>query len=332
MSDRCARIMTMLALAPVAVGLWFVLLPLADTVLPWPGAPVRSMFQIVALPCTLLWLAGAVWIWRRYVRWTVLRTLSTPALILLSIAQVFYWQPIYPVSGCGRDDEVCTAQSLAVAGIGLLLLLPLWWRGRRRSTGGTARVARLKMSANAVRLLAMIALVPLLSGLFFLALFLQRDLLGTTEETAIFFAYLLGACSLIAVSLLLWRRAVIWDRRRRVMTMILALVLVASCATVFIVTSPWSGPSWQQSLTLLCYTSPLFTAALWLAGTARLWRGRGGLSLEAGQYASGTLEPRCPECSYSLRGLREVRCPECGWSSTVDGIVERTLAEAAEVP
>ncbi len=39
--------------------------------------------------------------------------------------------------------------------------------------------------------------------------------------------------------------------------------------------------------------------------------------------AAGKVDVRCPNCDYSLQGLRETRCPECGSSYTIDELVER---------
>ena len=46
--------------------------------------------------------------------------------------------------------------------------------------------------------------------------------------------------------------------------------------------------------------------------------------------AAGEAELICPDCGYSLRGLREVHCPGCGWQSTLDDVVAHALSEAAE--
>ena len=82
-----------------------------------------------------------------------------------------------------------------------------------------------------------------------------------------------------------------------------------------------------------CITSPLFAFALWLAGTAWLWRNRHPHALVDPLSGIGVEDvARCPTCGYNLRGLREVRCPECGWASTVDDIVQRSIVGTLAVP
>lgn len=75
----------------------------------------------------------------------------------------------------------------------------------------------------------------------------------------------------------------------------------------------------------LAYTLPLFAAALWFGGTAWLWRSNTDSETHV-LPTDGLCGVHCPQCSYNLTGLREVRCPECGWASTVDDIVNRSLA------
>ena len=62
----------------------------------------------------------------------------------------------------------------------------------------------------------------------------------------------------------------------------------------------------------------LGTAALiliWLPTVLRLLRGRPVVG------ADKLVRVRCPECGYSLIGLRDLRCPECGTRFTIDELI-----------
>lgn len=119
-----------------------------------------------------------------------------------------------------------------------------------------------------------------------------------------------------------------------ILTAILLLFFLASSTTVFLVAGINTQPSAGTSVLYrtFLWTSPLFAAALWFAGTAWLWRSK-RIDLPEGNLAESDLTDlvRCGECGYSLVGLREVRCPECGWQSTVDDAVRRGMAEFIEL-
>jgi hypothetical protein len=77
MSDQCARITLLLALVPLVVGTWGVFLSvgLGDEY----GSSIAG---------TIIALVAAILIWRKYVRWSVLRSTSTFGLVSLTVAQV----------------------------------------------------------------------------------------------------------------------------------------------------------------------------------------------------------------------------------------------------
>jgi len=189
------------------------------------------------------------------------------------------------------------------------------------------------MTSNAVRLAIGVALLPLLPGLFFVEyIAVDGAPWGWSSRVTTWLSY--ETCVLVAtvIWLLLWRRAVVWDRTRRLATLGLALLFLASPASAF-----WAGSFGATGLgplyEMFCTISPLFTFALWLTGTARLWRDRQPRALVERLAGIGAEDvARCPTCSYNLRGLREVRCPECGWASTVDDIVQRCIAGTLAVP
>lgn len=287
---------------------------------------------------TLLSIGLAVVIWRKYVRWTVLRSTSTLGLVTLVVAHVILWRPLWAIGGCGVDEYLRTAQSLAFLGLTLAAFYVCWWgacwkksAGQRTSADGARRFV---MTPNAVRLLIGIAQIPFLTGVFWICAFALHDFVMPNSSTENVFAVCYEVCAILAVVLgvLVWRQTVEWNRWRRGVTLLLAFIFLVSPGAVYgmPVFSSWANTeSWQ----MLCWLMPVFAWALWLAGTAWTWRSaqsRGSTEL-AGSVAIEALV-RCPACDYSLRGLHEVRCPECGWTSTVDDVVTRSLDRVLATP
>jgi hypothetical protein len=327
MSDRCARIALLLALLPFLFGTWAL-------VLAFDG----SSLQIPTAVGTLLAIGLTIVAWRRYVCWSVLRSTSTIGLTLLALAQIALWRPLWS-SGCSAiEDYLRISQSLSSLGLWLAVCALLWWGGlwigRRPGPHSDGLTRRFVMSPNGLRLVVGIALIPFLAGLFWIILFAldqwSSNTIANAAEPVV--AYAVCAVLAVAIWLLLWRRAVEWTRKRRWITLALALVLLASPISVFCQEAFYAGALghvWE----VFCWLAPVFAWALWLAGTAWAWRSdRAGTlpGLSATTAAGGPAW--CPRCGYSLTGLHEVRCPECGWSSTVDDIVALSLARALAVP
>lgn len=57
----------------------------------------------------------------------------------------------------------------------------------------------------------------------------------------------------------------------------------------------------------------------------RLYRQAGGRAVHD---AAGVIDLRCPECGYSMMGLKQARCPECGREYTLDELISRQNFEA----
>lgn len=58
-------------------------------------------------------------------------------------------------------------------------------------------------------------------------------------------------------------------------------------------------------------------AMIWVPAIQRLRLGRPVVDAE------DLVNVHCPECGYSLIGLRELRCPECGTNYTIDDLIRR---------
>lgn len=64
---------------------------------------------------------------------------------------------------------------------------------------------------------------------------------------------------------------------------------------------------------VLCGVGAVILA--WLAPLARIMRGKALIGPD------GQVAVHCPECGYSLVGLRDLRCPECGARFTIDQLI-----------
>ncbi|MFQ5425262.1 MAG: hypothetical protein ACE5F9_14955 [Phycisphaerae bacterium] len=327
MNDRSAQLTMVLAVAPLTVAAFLVGGELADHV-----AGVQTL-KFATMIATFTLCAAVLWIWRRYVRWNVVRRSTTAALTVLVIGQVLVWRPMWHMSGCAQDDILRVAQSLASAGLWCAGCGLSWWGvvllRRQRLLAplehNEYHSQRCVMSPSTVRLAIGFALIPFLPGLFFTAMLGVRSFSSMGETGAMGLAY--QSCAIVAVLvwLLLWRGLVSWTRARWAWTWVLAALVLAVPWSVFL---PGGSDVWE----MFRGTLPLFVLAAWFGGTAIVWRSAVGDVLAA--LEQGDLEVdrfiHCPSCDYSLRGLREVRCPECGWHSTVDDIVGRGLSALVE--
>ncbi len=325
MSDCCARVVLLLASLVLGFLAWCT------------GLGADGDFRTANIAGTTTSLVLAIAVWRRYVRWSVLRSSSTVGIAVLILVQVLLWRPLWAISGCGFADGLRTGQNLATLGAGLTALAFLWW-GRLLARPNCFSLDNLLrrngMTPNAVRLTMGIALIPLLPGLFFIGLYALISFAPVwPREIGIGLCY--EVCAIIAIVAWwrLWRPVVEWDRRRRVRTGVLAAALVASPAVVLLhlyLPIPSVGDLWDVT----CVLTPVLVYALWLAGTAWVWRSSqpSRACMSAGGNDAVEALARCPRCDYSLKGLHEVHCPECGWASTVDDVVERTLAAITAGP
>ena len=332
MDDRTARAALLLAVVPATIAVWWV----TGTTTDFLGG---DAFQGASLGATVLIFVWTLATWRKYVRWNVLRTTSTLGLTLLALAHVLLWYPVWAVTGCGQADALCTVQSSCVAGITLAGCALAWWariviRGST-ALSGEAKPGRYRMSPSVARLVVGMALIPFLPGLGHFVYITEEFFRGSTDSWTEWRALELCAVVLVGVWFLLWRGRVEWNTRRRSRTVVFALLTLASPAAVFIpdgntVVGARFAELWNAVRAVL----PFFAASLWLAGTAWTWRST-GMRVRAQLQAAGINMEQllvCPQCGYSLMGLRDVRCPECGWSTTVDDIVRRSLFEALESP
>lgn len=331
MNDRAYRICLLQALVPFVVGV-FVCSRSLTNLFSLQIQDLQAAFFVASLTMCL----GVTAIWRNYVYWSKFRWLSTGAVTLLVLVHLVVWSPILRSPARFPMYWLRIGQSASIAGLWCFACNYLWWAGAltpaRLGKPRGRLIGRFAMSPDTVRLTIGAALIPFLPGLFLFALgaiATVRSSSGTRDEAA-WAALQLCSATAILVWFYLWRRKIQWTPRRKGITLVLAGLLAFSPLSIFIPYGLASAGSrsWVELLEALRWSLPFLTAAVWFGGTARCWR---DLPLDSqnnertGHESLFTV--RCPKCSYNLTGLREVRCPECGWTSTIDDIVNRSLAE-----
>lgn len=109
----------------------------------------------------------------------------------------------------------------------------------------------------------------------------------------------------------IWRRVVVWTRRRALLSgsAFLGVWLLAGFVT-------WYGRSviGREEVEMFM---PLMGVAGSLAALAALWC---ETPEELRKRAMARTVP-CPVCGYNLQGLKQTSCPECGAGFTVDELV-----------
>jgi hypothetical protein len=334
MSDRHARIAVFFATAYFVSAVSI----LAGTIVGQLGwnEPLRAACLVGSIATSLCTLG----LWRTYVNWSGLRTMSTFALLILILLQVLIWKPIFP-AGCANEDPMRLGQSSSLLGIWLGACSMAWWAKincfRVAPCILDDQISRSRqMNSDSVRLCVTFAILPFLIGVLFFS-WATIDTFNLVGEfrTGVFMS--IEVCALLAISiwLALWGRRVHWTPAGIRSVCMLGLILMLAPAGVLLPEYPvvFGGNRFQPLYDVVrFYCLNLLAFGAWFAGTSWAWRSdtilikRHAVST---QQLSALL--RCPVCSYSLTGLREVRCPECGWTSTIDETVRRSVIELIEL-
>jgi hypothetical protein len=121
----------------------------------------------------------------------------------------------------------------------------------------------------------------------------------------------------------IWRPAVRLDRnswsperRRRWGRPIAITVFIGAGLTVLsyvILRRPWDDS--HQLVTAASLVAAGVSVVFWLPAIVDLERGRPVTGRD------GRVNVACPQCGYSMAGLREAACPECGAEYTLDGLI-----------
>jgi hypothetical protein len=78
----------------------------------------------------------------------------------------------------------------------------------------------------------------------------------------------------------------------------------------------------EYMVVAMCLFAAALTLILWLPAIHRLEVGKAVLGRR------GDINVNCPQCGYSLIGLRDLKCPECGETFTIDELIRAQGYEA----
>jgi len=308
----------------LCLGLLFLVPALSIQVSDWIGGwHAWDDQQVLNLILAGLTVGMSLWVWRRFVRWTLGRAAATAITMLVPLAQVLWWQPMFNV-GCITDNILRTGQNLSLIGLWVWVVVWLWWGLDRgwavlRTRWPLTADGRRMMTPTARSLAAGMGLLPFLVGLWLiLCIFLVDVVRLDFNEHSVLICN--GVCAVVAVVvwILIWRRRVAWTRRARIGTILSSGVLLHVAVLV-------------PLYAVLCFDSdgevcvialPVVALGVWLMFTTFLWPAR-AVPVQERIEAS----VRCMRCGYSLRGLTATRCPECGFEPTLEAFCAGWVTE-----
>lgn len=236
MNDRAYRIVLLQALAYLIAGVFFV--SGQDFSKKLTGFDQTQAASFIA---TSFMSIAVLWIWRRHIRWTGLRTSSTFALTVLMFAQVIIWQPMLGSTDCVITQALPPAQSLSMVGLWCAGCCVVWWAPVLRMPLNQ-RLGRNVMSPEAVRLALGGALIPFLPGVFWLTYCLYFIVSnGSINGNVLVWASYQTSTMIGFLSwFVLWRKRVTWSARCKGVTAMLACILLLSPLSVFLETQ-WNA-------------------------------------------------------------------------------------------
>ncbi len=287
-----------------------------------PWVPLDDL-QAANLAFAGLVVGTGLWLWRRFVRWTLGRAAATAITMLVPLAQVLWWQPMFNV-GCVTDDILRTGQTLSLIGLWVWVAVWLWWGLDRgwavlRTRWPLAADGRRMMTPTARSLAAGMGLLPFVIGLWLILYVFLVDVVDLdSEELSVLVCN--GVCAAVAVVVwvLIWRHRVAWTRRARIGTILSSGVLlhVAVLVPLYYVLR---GGTWGE---VGVVALPTVALGLWMMLTAFLWPAR---AVPVQERIEANL--RCMRCGYSLRGLTATRCPECGFEPALEAFCAGLVSE-----
>lgn len=278
---------------------------------------VRCMHLIFAV----LWTAGTILIWRRFVLWTWGRKWLTALVAVVPFVQVIWATPLWSSRGCFAslsDDFLQHGQHDFLSGLFIWLCIWIWWIGERRAMRKKSETETKQgtISPVAWRLVAGLGSIPIVVGLFIIAMNLGR--LSFNKES-LTFGYGCAAAAAVCIWVAIWFRRVWWTPG-----LVLHSIIIAAITLVIPILICWYldvGTGIGRALELIGYTFPVIGYGCWMIWTMRVW------PLKWDAKGAGHAVPHCPGCDYPLIGLTHTRCPECGSEPTL----EELWREQAEV-
>jgi len=280
----------------------------------------RDQTFVIAFTGTSLLLGASFWLWWRLIQWTFSRVLGSAATTAAVLAHLFLWQPLWN-AGCVTVDVLRMGQCGVATGVWVGVTAYVWWG--LIEAGSQWRKS--SMSANAVRIVWGLALVPFVPGLWTIVMLALEQFVWRVDWVNGMIAHALCASLIVGWWLFVWRPAArrtaeVWQRTLAWSAGYVAIVTL--CPLLLLL----NDPDWMVAL-WVCV--PLMLTGLWLVLTAWMWRiGETPLTPVSADVQE-TL--KCLSCGYSLIGLHEARCPDCGRQSTLDELFGELLAAAREV-
>jgi hypothetical protein len=273
---------------------------------PWSGNELRYYHLIFAV----LWVSALLLIWRSLVLWTLGRKWLTAMVAVVPFVQVIHGMHWWGDADCGRGYFLRTSQHNLGIGAGTWLMVWVWWGWERLQMAEDTlkKQPMRRMSPVASRIVASIAIIPFVVGLFFVVGMALDDLWGSWNDDRVFaLTYAVTAIAAVSIWLLIWRREIKDSGTGALKTAFGAVILIGAPIALIPLFTP-QAPSWVEAC---IYWSPVVGWGIWMAWTARRW------SVREGPVDPGSA-PRCMSCGYLLIGLRSTRCPECGDEPTLD--------------
>lgn len=333
MSRRCGpiarRIVYTAALVPIIPASTAVATVVCYTYTTLPGFDARRTWHALI---AALSVAVVVLLWRSVILWTLGRKWLTAIVSAIPFVQVMYAQSLWHTGCSPIDDMMRSAQHGVGMGLWVWCLIWVWWGWEKRTMSrdtGDAPVRGVRVTPTAQRLMASIATLPVVTGVFFLIAEALDDFTTTLNVGPP--AMLLTAVVAVGVWVLIWRHAVAWSRAVVRATAIQAAVWIGvpNVAT-------WifdSGSSEIVNTLLVC--APIIGWGMFMVMTIHVWPVRadgpgwgGAVWIGTGdEAAADDMTPRCLRCGYMLKGLRSTRCPECGDAPTLDELWAATVGD-----
>lgn len=263
----------------------------------------------------ILWTTGTILIWRSVVMWTLGRACCTAIVSMIPFIQVAVGLPLWTHSGCLgdlSDGMLRIGQHQVLAGVFVWLTMWVWWGVEKaimtlQGISETTHKSRRVVGPLARCLLASIASIPVVVGVFFVIFVLGDDLVTISDP---WLAYASTAVLAVSIWMLIWRRQMVWSRGvgpRLVFTTLLCFVVPITLCAMLLETG-----SQVVNVVLVCL--PIIGWGVWMAVALPIRRLRAGVLLSD----EGEDGPRCLKCGYLLKGLTATRCPECGDEPTLD--------------
>jgi hypothetical protein len=268
------------------------------------------------LSFSVLWVVATIVIWRRFILWTLGRKWLTVLISAIPFIQVVYAKPLWD-AGCIDEDVLRVGQHELGVAVWVWVAVWIWWGWEKLNMSGDTTKASprpIPVTPTARRVVASVATIPFMVGVFLILGIALEDLFGLTGPPTVAFA--LAAIMEITLWILIWRRIVVWSRvvvRRTAVAALLCLIVPVVLQFLF---WEWSGDVLEVVLGCL----PVIGWGVWMVSTLAFW--------PAAAVGTGepVLMPKCLKCGYLLIGLRGTRCPECGDEPTIDELWRGSVA------